>query len=252
MNDAFPVLTVAACLWALAALPALAWGLAGRDPVERLGRTVAGRRMNAQWAWFLFELPALLTFPAIYLASGNLHVVGNAALGLWLAHYAHRGLVWCWLVPRRDATVPLKLCTTSIGFNLVNGGLLGWFIGYGADYPDGWLTDARFIVGVGLFVAGAVLNIWADYRMRALRRRSAQEHVAPSGGPFNAICCPNLAGEIVEWIGFALLTWSLPGAAFALWTIANLVPRALWRRDWYRENFGDFPKGRAALVPGLL
>lgn len=239
-------------MWALGALPTLAAGIAGWDPVGRLQPSDRGSGMRAQWAWFLFELPALVTFPAIYLASGNLHLAGNIALGLWLAHYVHRSLIWCWLVPRRDATVSWSMTTSSIGFNLINGGLLGWFMGYAAHYPEQWLTDPRFVVGVGLFVAGAGLNLWADYRLRYLRLKAADGRVIPSGAPFTFTCCPNLAGEIMEWIGFALLTWSLPGLAFALWTIANLVPRAMWRRDWYRRNFDDFPERRAALVPGLL
>ena len=244
-------LTVAA-IWAVAALPALAAGLAGWDPVGRLGRGGVGPRLNSRWAWFLLELPALVTFPAIYLASDNLHLVGNIVVGLWLAHYVHRGLLWCALVPKRDATVPLTMCTASVVFNLINGGLLGWFMGYVADYPDQWLMDPRFIAGLALFIGGAALNIWADYRLRYLRNRDAGRRVVPSGGPFDVVCCPNLSGEIIEWLGFALLTWSLPGFAFALWTIANLVPRALWRRNWYRENFSGYPRERAALFPGLL
>lgn len=43
----------------------------------------------------------------------------------------------------------------------------------------------------------------------------------PAGGPFRLVCCPNLAGEIVEWNGFAVLTWSLAGFAFAFRTKAN-------------------------------
>ena len=101
-------------------------------------------------------------------------------------------------------------------------------------------------------MGGAALNVWADYRLRRLRKRAGDARVMPSGGPFNLACCPNLTGEIVEWIGFAVLTWSLPGLAFALWTIANLVPRALWRRAWYRENFDGYPRGWAALIPGVL
>ena len=76
--------------------------------------------------------------------------------------------------------------------------------------------------------------------------------MVPSGGAFDIVCCPNLSGEIIEWVGFALLTWSLPGLAFALWTVANLVPRALWRRKWYRENFSGYSRERAALFPGVL
>ena len=106
-------LTVAA-IWTAAALPALAAGLAGWDPVGRLGGDGIGRRVRSRWAWFLFELPALVTFPAIYLASDNLHLVGNIVLGLWLAHYGHRGIVWCVLVPKRDTSAPLMMCISSI------------------------------------------------------------------------------------------------------------------------------------------
>ena len=245
-------LTVAASGWAAGALPTLLMGLGGRDPVGRLGRSPVGGSVNARWGWFALELPALVTFPAIYLASDNLHLVGNVVVGLWLVHYGHRGLVWCWLVPKRDATVPVAMCGASVGFNLVNGALLGWFMGYAADYSVQWLSDPRFVVGVVLFALGAGLNVWADYRLRDLRMSSRQDRVAPTDGPFRFACCPNLTGEIIEWLGFALLTWSLPALAFALWTIANLVPRALWRRDWYRDNFEDFPRERAALVPGIL
>ena len=252
MSHSSSLLAVAAGIWALGAFPTLAAGLAGWDPVGRLQQSSGGRGMNARWAWFLFELPALVTFPAIYLASGNLHLVGNIVLGLWLAHYVHRSLIWCWLVPKRNATVSLAMCTSSIGFNLVNGGLLGWFMGYAAYYPEQWLTDPRFMAGVGLFIAGTALNVWADYYLLRLRAKAGDNRVIPSGGAFNSVCCPNLTGEIIEWIGFALLTWSLPGLAFALWTVANLVPRAVWRRDWYRDNFDDFPKRRSALIPGVL
>ena len=41
------------------------------------------------------------------------------------------------------------------------------------------------------------------------------------------ISAPNYFGEIIEWIGWAILTWSISGLVFALWTIANLFPRAL-------------------------
>ena len=252
MSHESTVFTIICLLWSLGAIPTLIAGLLKWDPVGRLGTNIRGMKMNAQWGWFVFELPALLTFPLIYLASGNTYLIGNVFLGLWLLHYGHRSLVWCWFIPKRDGTVSMPLCASSVSFNLVNGVLLGWFLAYGASYVEQWLTDPRFAVGVGLFFAGMALNVWSDYRLLYLRRRATDDRVVPSGGPFNLICCPNLAGEIIEWIGFALLTWSLPGLAFALWTIANLVPRALWRRDWYQENFVDTPKKRAALIPGVL
>jgi hypothetical protein len=57
---------------------------------------------------------------------------------------------------------------------------------------------------------------------------------------------------MIEWAGFALATWSLSGLAFALWTAANLVPRAISHHRWYREKFPDYPAERRALIPYLL
>lgn len=252
MSQIPSLMTIVCAVWALGAIPTLIVGLLRWDPVGRLGTRGLGSQMNARWGWFIYELPALLTYPVIYLVVGNHHLVGDVALALWLLHYGHRGLIWCWLIPNRDGKVSMSLLMSSISFNLINGSLLGWYMAYAADYPAQWLLDPRAIVGILLFIVGAKLNVWSDYRMRRLRRESPVDRVVPSGGPFNYMCCPNLTGEIIEWIGFALLTWCLPGFAFALWTIANLVPRALWRRDWYRKNFATFPKNRAALLPGVL
>ena len=252
MNVQWTALNLFTVVWTLAALPVVAVGLMGWDPVGRWGGRGLGRHLNSRWSWFAMEVPGLVAFPAIYLTSGNLHVVGNIVLVLWLAHYVHRTCVWPFLVQKRTATVPLAMSGAAVSFNLVNSTLVGWFMAYAADYAADWLTDPRFVLGLVLMLGGAALNVWADYRLLALRKANEGRHVMPGGGAFDRIACPNLSGEIVEWIGFALLTWCLPGLAFALWTIANLVPRAVWRRNWYRETFSDYPKDRPALFPGLL
>ena len=41
------------------------------------------------------------------------------------------------------------------------------------------------------------------------------------------------------------------GLAFAVWTIANLAPRARSNHLWYRQTFPDYPAERKALLPGL-
>jgi hypothetical protein len=66
------------------------------------------------------------------------------------------------------------------------------------------------------------------------------------------VSAPNYLGEIVEWSGWALATWSLAGLAFALYTTANLAPRALANHRWYRQQFPGYPPERRALLPHLL
>lgn len=46
------------------------------------------------------------------------------------------------------------------------------------------------------------------------------------GGLFEYVTAANYLGEIVEWCGFALASWSPPGAAFALFSISTLLTRA--------------------------
>jgi hypothetical protein len=54
------------------------------------------------------------------------------------------------------------------------------------------------------------------------------------------------------WTGWAVATWSLAGLSFALFTAANLIPRAVSHHRWYRRTFADYPRRRKAVIPGLL
>jgi len=75
----------------------------------------------------------------------------------------------------------------------------------------------------------------------------------PYGGMFEFVSCANFFGEIVEWWGFAMASWSLPALAHAIFTTANLVPRALQHHQDYLNKYReDYPKDRAAVIPYIL
>ena len=40
------------------------------------------------------------------------------------------------------------------------------------------------------------------------------------------ISCPNFFGEIIEWLGFAVMTLNPGSISFLIWTVCNLVPRS--------------------------
>jgi hypothetical protein len=69
---------------------------------------------------------------------------------------------------------------------------------------------------------------------------------------FEYVSCANYFGEFVEWCGFALATWSPAAVIFAVWTAANLAPRARQHHRWYQGKFKDYPCDRAAFVPLLF
>ena len=87
--------------------------------------------------------------------------------------------------------------------------------------------------------------------IRNLRRPGDTRHYIPRRGMFRFVSSANYFGEFVQWIGFAILTWSWAGAVFALWTFANLAPRAVKIHDRYAREFGnDFTRLRLRrLIP---
>jgi protein-S-isoprenylcysteine O-methyltransferase Ste14 len=141
----------------------------------------------------------------------------------------------------------------GMGFNSVNTWLIGrWQFGLGPALGTDWQLDPRFIAGCGLFFAGMAINRHSDAILRRLRAKNETGYHIPFGGLYRWVSAPNYLGELVEWTGWALLTWSPGGLAFALFTAANLVPRAVSIHRWYRREFPEYPQGRKAIFPGVL
>ena len=57
---------------------------------------------------------------------------------------------------------------------------------------------------------------------------------------------------MLEWLGFAIMTFSLPAFIFFLWTVANLFPRAIATHKWYEKTFDNYPSKRKAIIPFII
>jgi 3-oxo-5-alpha-steroid 4-dehydrogenase 1 len=102
-------------------------------------------------------------------------------------------------------------------------------------------------------LGGWLVNFQADRILINLRADGFDGYRIPYGGAFRWVSAANYFGEIILWAGWALMAWTLPGLIFVLFSIANLLPRALSIHRWYRETFPDeYPRERKAIVPGLL
>jgi steroid 5-alpha-reductase/3-oxo-5-alpha-steroid 4-dehydrogenase 1 len=175
-----------------------------------------------------------------------------AFLLMWQAHYVYRAFIYPLAVRRDRGQMPIVVVALGIVFNVINTYLNGRHLYHFSEgYPNSWLQDPRLVTGACVFVAGFLINQRADHALRDLREPGSSQYEIPHGGLYRWISCPNYLGEIVEWIGWAIATWSLPGVAFAVWTIANLVPRARSHHRWYQHKFLNYPEGRKALVPGI-
>lgn len=145
--------------------------------------------------------------------------------------------------------MPLIIAASAVFFNLTNGFVNGYYIGFVEGHSGGFYHLFE-IIGVSIFLIGFVINQIADSRLIALRKQD-QGYQIPKGWLFDYISCPNHFGEILEWIGFAIAAGNIPAVSFAVWTFCNLAPRANNHHTWYNETFPDYPKKRKVVLPFL-
>lgn len=159
----------------------------------------------------------------------------------FILHYIQRTLIFPALL-KGKSKMPILIVLMGMLFNTVNTLLIGLWIFYFSPaemYSRAWLSDPRFIAGSVLFFAGMFINISSDAYIRSLRKNGSSKHYYPSRGMYRYITSANYFGELVEWLGFAVLTWSSAGFLFVFWTACNLVPRsdAIYKK--YAETFPD-------------
>jgi 3-oxo-5-alpha-steroid 4-dehydrogenase 1 len=242
------------CVWIACALLVLPVLLKVTAPYGRYSSRKWGPEISNRWGWFLMEFPALAVFLFLMIRGKNVTQIITWIIAIpYLIHYVNRSLVYPLHIRTKGKKMPLIIAGMAIFFNLVNAGLLGYYTGtLQTHYSESWLSDPRFIAGAVIFIAGMGINIKSDEILIHLRRTSSNGYQIPQGGFFRFVSCPNFFGEIIEWLGYALLCWSLPALSFLIWTMCNLIPRALDHHKWYKNHFPDYPIERKAIIPYLI
>jgi len=222
-------------------------------PYGRYSRSGWGPTIHRTAGWVIMECPAVIVFLTFYLVSDRrTEPVALAFLLLWLLHYVNRALIYPFRLQGGQLRMPMSVMAMGFLFNVVNGYLQGrGLFTLGAARGVEWFEDPRFIIGVLLFLGGYALNRQSDAILRGLRTPGNTGYRIPNAGAFCLVSCPNYFGELVEWLGWAVLTWSPAGFAFFLWSAANLIPRARAHHRWYRERFPGYPLERKAVIPFL-
>ncbi len=241
-------------LWAVFALALLTVGALSvmSAPYGRHARQGWGPSLPARWAWVLMESPSSLGFLVLFFFGTHAaSVVPLLFLVLWQSHYVHRTFIYPARLPQGTKPMPFLVVSMGFSFNILNMYLNSRWISHWGDYATAWLWDPRFVVGVLLFGLGYFINRRADAILLLLRRRG-EGYQIPQGFLYRFVSCPNYLGEIVLWCGWAVATWSWAGLAFAVYTMANLAPRALQHHRWYQRTFPSYPSERRALVPFIL
>ncbi|KAK7505461.1 hypothetical protein BaRGS_00003206 [Batillaria attramentaria] len=245
-------------------------------PYGRYSRPGYGFQVPAKLAWFVQELPSFLV-PVYLLLFTDCPRAGElknlVAVGLFLLHYFHRTFIFPFLIKGGKPT-PLVPFVMAFIFCLLNGYLQGGYLLRYADLEKN-VSTVQFFAGacqgqgqgqtlkfpalaqpshlcMGVFFVGMATNIYSDHILRSLRKEGEKGYKIPYGGMFEYVSGANFFGEAVEWSGFAIMCGTLPAAAFALFTVCNIGPRAYQHHRWYLEKFEDYPKNRKAIIPFIL
>jgi len=235
-------------IWILIALIVLPINLIYKAPYGKHSTKKWGKSIDNKTGWILMELPALLTCPLIYFTISeeiNLNVV---FIVLWITHYLNRTVIYPLRIKTKGKKIPIAIVASAFFFNMVNGILNGYFLTL-LQFES--ISELYLILGFIIFIIGFYINISSDNLLIKLRTNQ-KGYVIPNGKLFNYVSCPNFFGEIIEWLGFAIMTLNPGSLSFLIWTICNLIPRSKAHHKWYKENFENYPKKRKAVIPYLL
>ncbi|XP_027353013.1 steroid 5-alpha-reductase DET2 [Abrus precatorius] len=216
-----------------------------------------GPNLPPPLAWFLMESPTL--WLTLILFPRGPHSSDPKAITVitpFLFHYFNRTILYPLRLLSTPSTktasgFPLSVALIAFAFNALNSYVQTTSLSrynHSADVSCFW---CRFFLGLLVFLCGMWINVWAD-RVLLKLKSEGKGYVVPKGGLFEVVSCPNYFGEIVEWLGWAVMTWSWAGLGFFVYTFANLGPRARANHRWYLEKFGeDYPRKRKAVIPYL-
>jgi hypothetical protein len=222
-------------------------------PYGRHATTQWGPSISNRLAWILMEAPVLMVLLYFVLSASEKQTsITWLMISLFCFHYFNRIFIFPFRLHTQGKKMPVLIVLSAVFFNLMNGFSIGYYFNQFAHYDMSWWFDPRFIIGLLLFFTGMAINWKADNDLIHLRKPGETHYVIPRTKLFSHISCPNLFGELVEWLGFAILCWNLPAWTFFIWTAANLIPRALSHHRWYQNKFSDYPKERKAIIPYLL
>ena len=234
-------------LWIIIGLIIFPINLIYKAPYGRHTSKKWGVSINNKLGWIIMELPALLVCPAIYFYFKIDFDISIMFICLWIIHYFNRTIIFPFRIKTKGKKMPLVIVLSAFFFNIVNGLINGYFL----SNIDMHSVSIFLITGFLLFVLGLYINISSDNKLINLRKIK-KGYFIPKGGLFKYISCPNFFGEIIEWFGFALMTFNIGSLSFFIWTCCNLIPRALAHHKWYKNKFNEYPKERKAILPFLI
>ena len=175
------------------------------------------------------------------------HEIGRlVVLGAFLFHFVRRILEILFVNSYSRPTPPRALVTIA----LLHGGA-ATSCAFFQVHTSGQLTsNPAFMLGVIVFGFGELLNGYHHWLLARLRPPNVRTYVVPRGGLFRWVASPHYFGEVLSFVGYAMMSGLLPVWGNAPVASAYLTSRANSTLKWYqREMPLRNPSGWRGLVP---
>lgn len=165
------------------------------------------------------------------------------ALAYWSMHYAKR-IVETFTIHRfGHATMPLANLGRNCAYYWGFAAFVSYFVNHPAYSPPSLLGPRHASICLGLAVLCQAGNLRCHLILASLRAPGEKVYKIPRGFLFNWVTCANYTFEVWGWILFALATYSLPAAVFALVGGAQMAQWAAQKHARLRKTF-DGKEGR--------
>ena len=219
-------------------------------PYGRYHKHSSSFKLPSRLGWIVMESPTVIgILLLLFIFQKSIGYVEVILCIVWLIHYIHRSFIWPFRAKLTKKKMNISIVCMAFLFNVVNVSIQGIWIFILGEYAEEWLKSPIFIIGLFLFLTGMYINIRSDNILMNLREENGDGYHTPKGFLFKYISCPNYLGELIEWLGWAVLTLSPSGFLFLCWTFANLVPRAKSNHEWSKANITNYPDNRKSIFP---
>ena len=240
-------------IWVLIGLVTFVYLFFESAPYGRHIKEGWGAEISAKLGWIVMESPCvILMLVYAFLVKDELQAFHIVFLLIWLSHYLHRTFIYPFVITMTNPKMPISIACSAFFFNIINVSIQAFGIFYFTQYSEDWFMSPAFIIGLSIFLFGMFINIKSDYIINSMKRNKGPGYHLPDQFLYKYLSAPNYFGEIIEWLGWAILTFSISGFVFLIWVIANLFPRAIAHHKWYIDKFDNYPKERKAIIPGII
>ncbi|ORY80247.1 hypothetical protein BCR35DRAFT_304437 [Leucosporidium creatinivorum] len=209
-------------------------------------------------------------------------------IAAFLIHYAHRSVISTLRNWNGRARMAWYVPTFAVGFNILNGALMGRWLAGGLAGPragegaEGWglkggvAPKVLFGAGMVLWVGGFVTNVRCDEVLVRIKKDKVKErerlgrkeegeggggkqnpkerYAIPYGGPFglyDLVSHPSYFAEWVEWTGFLLSTLALTPSPFPLLALSSRTSSTSLLSSLFSLGRTPTPSAPSSLLRGI-